>query len=190
VTPLEIARTAISEHGALQKDTELAGFLAMLADFHPEVVVEIGSDAGGTLWAWQQIGARRVIGVDQPKQAFSTGKDLDAHGSEVVYGDSHDPETLHRLEKLLDGDPVDMLFIDGDHSYDGVLADWTMYHPLIRPGGIVAFHDVLHHPGHPFVEVGEVYRMVSRGYEHSEIIDEFDRAWGGIGYLKIPEGAA
>ena len=54
--PLAIARAAVREHGAIQKEQELASFLALLADQPPEVVVEIGSDAGGTLWAWQQVG--------------------------------------------------------------------------------------------------------------------------------------
>jgi predicted O-methyltransferase YrrM len=34
------------------------------------------------------------------------------------------------------------LFIDGDHSYDGVRQDFEMYAPLVRPGGLVAMHDI------------------------------------------------
>lgn len=46
--------------------------------------------------------------------------------------------------------PVAMVWIDGDHRYDGVrrdIEDWT---PLVMPGGFAAFHDT--HPaysGHP-----------------------------------------
>jgi cephalosporin hydroxylase len=191
--PLTIARAAIHEHGGLQKDTELSGFLAVLLDFQPEVVVEIGSDAGGTLWAWRQLGSvRRVIGVDLPRAGFSTGAELQEHDAEVVHGDSHDVATLEALTKLLDGDVVDLLFIDGDHTYQGVKADWEMYHPLVRRGGIVAFHDVLHHPGHPLVEVGEAYQRILRdhGYEHEEIIDALDPGWGGIGVVHVPERVA
>jgi hypothetical protein len=36
---------------------------------------------------------------------------------------------------------IDMLFIDGEHSYSAVLADWLLYAPLVQPGGLVAFHD-------------------------------------------------
>jgi len=47
--PLAIARTAIKDHGAIQKDAELAGFLALAMDLNPlEVVVEVGSYDGGT----------------------------------------------------------------------------------------------------------------------------------------------
>jgi predicted O-methyltransferase YrrM len=44
--------------------------------------------------------------------------------------------------KELDGNPLDVLFIDGDHSYEGVRADFEQYAPLVRPGGIVALHDI------------------------------------------------
>jgi predicted O-methyltransferase YrrM len=36
---------------------------------------------------------------------------------------------------------IDLVFVDGDHSYDGVSADWHSWSPLIRPGGFVALHD-------------------------------------------------
>jgi predicted O-methyltransferase YrrM len=37
--------------------------------------------------------------------------------------------------------PVDFVFIDGDHSEQGLLADWNAWSPLVEPGGIVALHD-------------------------------------------------
>ena len=40
---------------------------------------------------------------------------------------------------LLGGD--DFLFIDGDHSYEGLQGDWEAWRSLIAPGGIVALHD-------------------------------------------------
>jgi len=36
---------------------------------------------------------------------------------------------------------LDMLFIDGDHSYDGVKADWDAYRGFLKAGSIVVFHD-------------------------------------------------
>ena len=39
---------------------------------------------------------------------------------------------------------VDFLFIDGNHSYEQVLADFLMYSPLVKSGGIIAFHDTIH----------------------------------------------
>lgn len=39
--------------------------------------------------------------------------------------------------------PIDLLFIDGDHSYDGVKADWDAFARHVRPFGFVVFHDTL-----------------------------------------------
>lgn len=36
---------------------------------------------------------------------------------------------------------LDVLFIDGDHSYDGVKSDWEAYKGLLGPGSVVIFHD-------------------------------------------------
>jgi predicted O-methyltransferase YrrM len=37
--------------------------------------------------------------------------------------------------------PIDVLFIDGDHSYEGCSTDMKAWMPFVRPGGWVAFHD-------------------------------------------------
>ena len=37
---------------------------------------------------------------------------------------------------------VDLLFIDGDHSYKGCKTDWDLYSPFLQSGSIVIFHDI------------------------------------------------
>jgi predicted O-methyltransferase YrrM len=37
---------------------------------------------------------------------------------------------------------IDLLFIDGDHSYDGCLNDWLSWNRYLAPGAVVAFHDI------------------------------------------------
>ncbi|WP_239404649.1 class I SAM-dependent methyltransferase [Frankia sp. Cj3] len=185
----KIAAEAVRDHGALQKEGELASFLAALADVHVEVVVEIGCDAGGTLWAWQQLpGVRRVIGVDLPKAEFSTGRELDRAGAEmVIFGDSHADDVRNTLVGVLGNEPIDLLFIDGDHTYEGVRQDYEMYSPLVRPGGVIAFHDVGPHPAIPSVGVGRFWSEI-RGttiFWDETLIG--DPTWAGIGWmLKTP----
>lgn len=53
--------------------------------------------------------------------------------------------------------PIDMIFIDGDHEYEGIKEDIVGWVPYVRPNGIVAFHDY----GNPNFEV-------------TEAIDEFE----------------
>jgi predicted O-methyltransferase YrrM len=37
--------------------------------------------------------------------------------------------------------PIDFLFIDGDHSYEGVKSDWQLFTPHMTAFGVVVFHD-------------------------------------------------
>jgi len=39
---------------------------------------------------------------------------------------------------------IDVLLIDGDHSYEGVKADYEKYAPFVRKGGLILLHDVTH----------------------------------------------
>ena len=38
---------------------------------------------------------------------------------------------------------IDLIFIDGDHSYEGVKADWDLFLPHLTEFGVVVFHDTL-----------------------------------------------
>lgn len=40
--------------------------------------------------------------------------------------------------------PLKVLWIDGDHTYEGVMNDILLFEKHLRPGAIVCFHDVLH----------------------------------------------
>jgi predicted O-methyltransferase YrrM len=53
-------------------------------------------------------------------------------------------------------DPVDFVFIDGDHSEAGLLADWRAWSPLVEAGGIVALHDSRSTPERPIADAGSV----------------------------------
>lgn len=37
--------------------------------------------------------------------------------------------------------PIDLLFVDGDHSYEGALSDLVHWSPLVKPGGFMLVHD-------------------------------------------------
>lgn len=130
-----VADTAITDHHAIQKPRELVEFLSLLVDFAPRVMVEIGVHTGGTLYAWAQV-ASRVIGIDNKQQR------RELWGATMIVSDSHDPKTVVILDNFLEGQQIDCLFIDGDHSYYGVRRDYEMYAPLVRPGGLIVFHDI------------------------------------------------
>jgi len=43
-----------------------------------------------------------------------------------------------------DGKPIDILWIDGDHSLQGIRDDWEYWEPFVKPGGLILLHDVQH----------------------------------------------
>jgi predicted O-methyltransferase YrrM len=51
---------------------------------------------------------------------------------------------------------IDFIFIDGDHSYDGLRADWEAWSPRVIPGGIVALHDSRSYDGRDIESAGSV----------------------------------
>ena len=179
----QIAKEAVRERGAIQKEAELARLLEVFAGVGPKVIVEIGCDAGGTLWAWGQLGADAVIGITLRGAGYSSGQPLQSHGAEIIEGDSHDETTLERLRATLAGRPIDVLLIDGDHSFAGVTKDWEMYAPLVRPGGIVALHDICHHPRRPDVCVSHFWALLE-GVRKDEFISD-SRDWGGVGWVTV-----
>ena len=94
-----------------------------------------------------------IISVDLPGGKFGGGYSplrtpiyqrfaRDNQDLQLMRANSHEAATLDEVKKRFDGAPVDMLFIDGDHTYEGVKQDWEMYSSLVRPGGIIVFHDV------------------------------------------------
>lgn len=54
------------------------------------------------------------------------------------------------------GDPVDFVFIDGDHSYEALRGDWEAWADLIAPGGIVTLHDSQSTPERDIDDAGSV----------------------------------
>lgn len=175
----DIAARACAELHASQRVDELADALGQVAALDADVLVEIGCDAGGALWAWGQV-ARHVFGITLEDNSAPTGGqcyDLDPHGATVWRGDSHDPASLAWLVEQLDGRPVDVLVIDGDHSYAGVRADFEAFSPLVRAGGLVLVHDVLN-PYDPRVDVPRWWAEVSEGRRASVIASRRSRPVG------------
>jgi hypothetical protein len=68
----------------------------------------------------------------------STGQNNYIHNN-YIKGSSHDLETFNKLREFVD--EIDILFIDGDHSYDGVILDFEMYSKLVKSGGYIIFDD-------------------------------------------------
>lgn len=139
---------------ALQLRPEFEEFTRFVAGREPETVLEIGLFLGGTLYVWARaLGTtEHLVSVDQPVwnelvhrrrskiySGFSSRAQIDIH-----YGNSHAERTYTEISERFE-ERVDFLFIDGDHTYEGVKQDFEMYRRLVGDDGIIAFHDIKRH---------------------------------------------
>lgn len=47
------------------------------------------------------------------------------------------------MAKKVKDESLDFIYLDGDHSYEGVLADLEAWYPKVKEGGLVSGHDYL-----------------------------------------------
>jgi predicted O-methyltransferase YrrM len=98
--------------------------------------------------------------------------------------DSHSHSTLECLGQLLNGKHLDFLFIDADHTYEGVKMDFLMYWPLVREEGLVALHDIVPHLSHPDFGVGAFWKELRQlSWTIREIVKDWKRSRAGIGVV-------
>jgi cephalosporin hydroxylase len=192
-----------------QKKTEIVSLLRLLEHSPPKSIAEIGTATGGTLFMLTQVAApdATIVSVDLPRGRLGgasssvrnrypqwrtrlyRGFGHDNQSVHVIRADSHDPATVEDVRRHLPGGKVDFLFIDGDHSYEGVRRDFELYSPLAAAGGLVAFHDIL--PSRPggHGDPGDVPAFWSDVKRDRKIEAEFieDRDWGscGIGVIRL-----
>jgi predicted O-methyltransferase YrrM len=199
--PVRLARRAIGEYAALQRTWELASLVAMVRRLRPRTVLEIGTHRGGTLFCWAAVSApdARLVSVDLPNEREGMGTTVDdparfaaflrpGQSLECIRADSQLPETRDRVRAALDGRAVDFLWIDADHRLAGVTRDWELYRPLVRPGGLIGFHDIHPNPGFPENQVDQLWTRIRAGHRTRELIDQ-DQPGGvgmGIGVLVQP----
>jgi predicted O-methyltransferase YrrM len=190
-----------------QIPSEITGFLRLLEAEPPQSVLEIGTARGGTLFLLTRVALPEalLVSIDLKHGQFGGGYPAwrgrlyrsfarEAQRVELVVGDSHEPRTREQVQRLLDGKSIDLLFIDGDHSYEGVKKDFADYAPLVRSGGLVAFHDIV--PGGPgkHGDPGGVptfwSELKTTHPDATELVEDWD--WGscGIGVVRLPPASA
>lgn len=197
---VEIARAA-GAFRSNQKKGEITPLLDALSKLEPRRILEIGSDRGGTLALFAHIATppAKVLSIDinYPSLRAKCNKLVipDTCDLTCLECDSHSAQAFEHASKWLNGERLDFLFIDGDHSYDGVKADYETFSPLVRPGGLIGFHDIVEdyktRYGRPTLcDVGEVPRywreLKSQVAEPIELIEDPEQDGYGIGLVKCP----
>lgn len=201
LSPSELALLAITGFGAMQKQEELKALLIEIDKLSPKIILEIGVGKGGTSWAWSKFSCvEEIIAIDMPFGPWGGGPteasiDYIQNNTHAKYdfipAASLGFTTIKFIEKTLDNKAIiDFLFIDGDHSYEGVKADYEKYSPFVRKGGLIAFHDICKHSLETGCEVQKFWHELTnpldkKGYSSYESIIRDPPNWGGIGLIRI-----
>jgi predicted O-methyltransferase YrrM len=136
-----------------QHPEELARLVCLLNAYGPFVSsLEIGIASGGTTrFLREQVAILQSAVIDDGRHHRFTewlaNRAAIDHPVVEFIGDSHSLEAAAWLAVL--DRRFDLVGIDGDHSAEGVRADWELVLPYLQPGAVVWFHDVFcaHCPG-------------------------------------------
>jgi len=180
-----------------QKEYEILRLLEKASRLGLKFVTEIGTGGGGTTYLLCKVAHADAtiitLDVDMPPWRKRLLESYALAGQTVVAvkADSHREDTVARITEFLHGNELDFLFIDGDHSYDGVKQDFFNYSPLVRKGGWIAFHDIVPdyrtrygiHTNCYAGGVPQFWSKITEDYANFEIIDDPRQDSCGVGIL-------
>lgn len=165
-------KEVITHNNPSQSHWEMNQLLLILEKISPKRILEIGTHMGGSTRVWRDVfSPELLIGVN------NTDEMVDKTGIDFIQGDSTEDVVIHEIGKKLDGKPLDFVFLDGSHYYDDVLSDFETYSKMVRPGGIIGFHDVILEGN----ETCDVYRLWKEIRENHKTITIWDGTPAGTG---------
>jgi len=185
----------------LQKRTEIINFCKVVAGLKPQTICEIGSSGGGTLRLLSHFAADNAeilsIDIDNTpirKAAYPSLVNKNQNVT-ILNSSSYASDTIKYVKNWLNGKKLDVLFIDGDHAYNGVSKDFLLYSPFVRTGGLIGFHDIVEDYKTRYGQetpayVGDVpklWKELQSQFSHSkkmqELIEDTEQDGFGIGLI-------
>lgn len=145
--PLKLSLRVMRDKSAADISDHLITLSLLVREFELKNIVELGVRTGNStlvlLEAARQIGGR-VLSVDvepclEARERVAKARLADhwkfVHGNDLEVADSEIPN------------PIDFLFIDTNHLYDGTIAEFKKYSLHLRNGSWIALHDYVSFPG-------------------------------------------
>ncbi len=181
-----------------QVKSEILELLSLLQKEKPKYVLEIGTENGGMLFLFSLIADARakIITIDLPGGRFGGGyplwkipfyKSLRKENQKIylLREDSHEEKTLKKVKTILSNQKLDLLFIDGDHTYEGVKKDFKMYSSLVRKKGLIVLHDIVPGPEENVGGVPKFWKEIRKNYQSQgiEIVENWSQNGYGLGVI-------
>lgn len=145
--------------------------------------LEVGAAAGGSAFIMAYYFHPELIVLvdnDYHRKVYLRAQVLADIPHEEIIGNSHDPTIAERVAAF---GPFDAIMLDGDHIYEGVLADVETYGELLSPDGFLIFHDSKVGPPHGCARVFEDLKQDARWVLINEFVSP-TRPICGIGLFQ------
>jgi predicted O-methyltransferase YrrM len=137
---------------------EITTFAYWLKGFQAHNILEIGFK-GSSFHIMSQLSTGKKAAVDYEDKGRTIWSHYMMYGEDfkLFIADSQTTETRDKVKEFCP--QYDLIFIDGDHSYEGVRRDFELYQDLLSPRGYIVFHDI--DPEHVFRDGagGQVYKF-------------------------------
>jgi cephalosporin hydroxylase len=132
----------------IQNPEDLVRLQEVIYDLKPDVILETGVAHGGSLifsaGLCKAIGRGRVIGVDIEIRPHNRSA-IEAHELfpyiTLIEGSSIAPETVARVNELIQPGERVLVILDSCHTKDHVLGELEAYQPLVGPGSYLVATD-------------------------------------------------
>jgi predicted O-methyltransferase YrrM len=137
---------------------EITTFAYWLKGFQAHNILEIGFK-GSSFHIMSQLSSGKKVAVDLEDKGRTIWSHYMMYDEDfkLFIADSQTEETRDKVKEFCP--EYDLIFIDGDHSYEGVRRDFELYQDLLSPRGYIVFHDI--DPEHVFRDGagGQVYKF-------------------------------
>lgn len=167
-----------------QYPNQFAPYLLLIQSLKPTSYLEVGCRWGGTFVLTVEYlkrfgdlqSAIAVDVIDSPVQAYTGGQFFQLNSTHAEF------------QTLLTQHPIDMIFIDGDHTYDGVKADFLTCAPYAR---IVVFHDIVNYECLGVAQFWYELKLQYRDeYDFYEFVDQYPEVIASAKQLFLGIGVA
>lgn len=163
---------------------EIINLVELIEKERPKNILEIGTQKGGTLYFWINIeSASQIISIDLEKDNLKPVKEgVEDKELILINGNSHKEEVFEKVQRKLNY-KLDFLFIDGDHSYEGVKQDFETYSSLVTKNGLIAFHDIVPASKKRVGGVPDFWGEIKEDYKSKEFVKSWNQPGFGIGVI-------